>query len=134
MNHMTKRKWNGQSFSFNDIGEPPFVSDGLRDCFEYRYLGIEEATSGEYGAHVFRAVPGRVRCDGWHVHDLKFQMLYVLRGWILFEYEGEGVKRLRSGCCVLQPPGIRHRALRHSDDLEVLEIASPAVIGTRMVE
>jgi hypothetical protein len=31
---------------------------------------------------------------------------------------------------VLQPPGIRHRELRHSDDMELIEITSPADFAT----
>jgi hypothetical protein len=31
---------------------------------------------------------------------------------------------------VLQPPGIEHRELRHSDDLELIEITSPAEFST----
>jgi len=124
------KKWDGQYYNANHPDETPFVSDGLRGCFEYRYLGIEEATDGAYGAHVLRAVPGIPREDGWHYHELNFHMLYILQGWIKFEYEGQGVKILRKGSCSLQPPGIRHRALGHSDDLEMLEISSPAEIGT----
>jgi len=38
---------------------------------------------------------------------------------------------LRAGSCVLQPPGIRHRELRHSDDMELIEITFPAEFDTR---
>jgi len=37
---------------------------------------------------------------------------------------------LRAGSSVLQPPGIRHREVRHSDDLELIEIISPADFTT----
>ena len=61
-------------------------------------------------------------------------MVYVLKGWVTFEYEGEGPVTLEAGDCVHQPPGIRHRELAHSDDLEMLEIVTPANFGTREVE
>ena len=32
---------------------------GLRGFFEYRDLGINAATEGDYGANVIRAVPGK---------------------------------------------------------------------------
>ena len=32
---------------------------GLRGLFEYRDLGIDEATEGNYGANVIKAVPGK---------------------------------------------------------------------------
>ena len=35
--------------------------------------------------------------------------------------------------CVVQPPGIRHAELAHSDDLEMLEVTSPAQFETRVV-
>ena len=99
---------------------------GLRSFFEYRDLGITTATAGRIGAHVIRAVPGSPAQPHWHAHVLDFQMAYVLRGWVEFEYEDIGAVRLVPGSTVYQPPGIRHRELRHSDDLELLEITSPA--------
>jgi hypothetical protein len=38
---------------------------------------------------------------------------------------------MRAGTCFYQPPRIRHRELRHSPDLELLEIVSPANFATR---
>jgi hypothetical protein len=35
---------------------------------------------------------------------------------------------------VHQPPGIRHRELGHSDDLEMLEIVMPADYATQEVD
>lgn len=112
----------------------PFEGAGLRPFFEYRHLGIKEATKGAYAAHVIRAVPGMESPAAWHTHDLDFQMVYVTRGWVVFEYEGEGEHTLREGSCVLQPPGIRHREVRHSDDLELIEIVSPAEFATNDAE
>src|SRR3546814_8276825 len=57
-------------------------------------------------------------------------MVYVTRGWVVFEYEGSGEQVLRAGSCVLQPPCIRHRELRHSDDMELIEITAPAEFTT----
>ena len=51
-------------------------------------------------------------------------------GWIEFEYEGHGVVRLEEGSCVHQPPGIRHREVGHSDDVEMLEVVMPGVFKT----
>lgn len=126
MNHL----WKGQAFTVSHLDGSRFEAQGLRAFFEYRRLGIAEATSGRFGAHVIRAVPGRHSEPQWHTHDLDFQMVYVTRGWVVFEYEGQGEHILREGSCVLQPPGIRHREVRHSDDLELIEITSPAEFGT----
>ena len=57
----------------------------------------------------------------------------MLKRWIEFEYEGQGHVRLEAGSCVHQPPGIRHRELGHSDDVEMLEIVLPADFATEEV-
>ena len=103
---------------------------GLRAFFEYRDLGIKEATAGKVLAHVIRAIPGVQAMPQRHHHSVDFQMVYVLKGWIRFDYEGVGEVSLGAGSCVHQPPGIRHTELGHSDDLELIEIVMPADFGT----
>ncbi len=106
---------------------------GLRAFFEYRSLGIPEATQGKMGAHVIRGVPGDGARPEWHVHELEFQFVYVLKGWVEFEYEDIGFVRLEAGSTVFQPPLMRHREVRHSADVEMLEVTSPAEFVTRVV-
>jgi mannose-6-phosphate isomerase-like protein (cupin superfamily) len=111
---------------------------GLRSFMEYRDLGISEATHGQFRAHVIRIKkdgPGAhdLHTTGLHQHLCDFQMFYVLKGWIRFVYEGQGEHTFRAGDCVLQPPSIVHNELECSDDVEVLEIYSPAVHETRVV-
>lgn len=106
---------------------------GLRSFFEYRDLGIRQATQGRVDAHVIRAAAGRDFSSQPHRHDTEFQLVYVLQGWIEFEYEGQGVVRLEAGTCVYQPPGIRHRELGHSNDVEMLEVVLPAGFATEEV-
>jgi len=103
---------------------------GLRSFFEYRDLGIKDATGGRVVAHVIRAAAGAEFSGQPHLHRTTFQLVYVLKGWIEFEYEGQGRVRLETGSCAHQPPGIRHRELGHSEDLEMLEIAMPADFRT----
>ena len=103
---------------------------GLRPHFEYRDLGIEAATEGKVLAQVIRA---RQPCDGpgdQHRHHLDFQMVYVLKGWMRTEFEGVGERTLEAGDCMYQEPGIHHRVLDYSDDLEVIEITIPADFET----
>uniref|UniRef100_UPI0000ECF41C Hypothetical protein n=1 Tax=Paraburkholderia xenovorans (strain LB400) TaxID=266265 RepID=UPI0000ECF41C len=107
---------------------------GLREFFEYRDTGVNEATGGMFGAHVIRAIPGKEAKPTWHTHTVGFQLFYVLRGWVEFEYEDIGAVMLEAGGSAFQPPGVRHRELRHSDDLEVLEIVSPAGFATSVVD
>ena len=51
---------------------------GLRSFYEYRDLGIEEATAGRAVAHVIRAVPGRHAGPQRHHHEVELQLVYVL--------------------------------------------------------
>lgn len=120
-----------EGFSVSHLKDGRFESEGLRAFFEYRDLGIREATAGRFGAQVIRAKAGETSPGQWHSHDLEFQMVYVLRGWVRFEYEGVGEVLLEPGACVHQPPGIRHREIEHSDDLELIEITLPAEFETK---
>ena len=61
-------------------------------------------------------------------------MVYILRRWMRFEYDGVGEVLLRPGSCVHQPADIQHRETEHSDDLEMLEITSPAEFKTAAAE
>lgn len=106
---------------------------GLRSFFEYRDLGIRDATDGRVVAHVIRAAAGTEFSSQPHLHDTTFQLVYVLKGWIEFEYEGQGIVRLEAGSCVHQPPGIRHREIGHSEDVEMLEVVLPGVFETHEV-
>ena len=106
---------------------------GLRSFFEYRDLGIRDATQGRVVAHVIRAAAGNAFSSQPHLHRTDFQLVYVLKGWIEFEYEGQGIVRLEAGSCVHQPPDIRHRELGHSEDVELLEIVLPADFATEEV-
>ncbi len=103
---------------------------GLRSFFAYRDLGIATASAGGFGAHVIRAMPGQHAEPRWHRHHLEFQMVFVTRGWVRFEYEDIGEVMLKPGDSVWQPPRILHREIAHSDDLELVEITSPAKFET----
>ncbi len=113
--------------------DPAGFDCGLRQFFAYRDLGVADASRGGFGAHVIRAVPGEHAAAQWHTHSLDFQMVYVLRGWVEFEYADIGRVRLQAGSSVYQPPGVAHREVTHSDDLEMLEVTSPAQFETRVV-
>ena len=109
---------------------------GMRKIFDYRDLGIKQGTDGNFVAQVIRA-NGETEQDHihhWHVHDCAFQMIYILKGWAVFEYEGIGVRRLNAGDCVNQPPMIRHREIECSPDLELVEIVSPADFTTSLAD
>ena len=111
---------------------------GLRSFMEYRDLGIENATHGKFRAHTIRIKKEAgsdhdLHTTGLHQHNCDFQMFYVLNGWIKFVYEDHGEHTFTKGDCILQPPGIVHNELDCSDDVEILEIYSPAVHETKVV-
>lgn len=111
-------------------------TEGLRRIFDYRDLGIKDATKGDYIAQIIRANGKRQEDEvqHWHLHECTFQFVYVLKGWAKFEYEGEGVRTLRKGDCINQRPMVKHREIEYSDDYEVLEIVAPADFKTVIVD
>jgi len=123
-----------KNFRVSHLRGARFARRGLRNYFEYRDLGIKRATRGRVIAHVIRARPGRAPHGEWHAHDCRVQFVYVLKGWVLFEYEGVGRVMMKAGSCFYQPPNIRHREIRHSRDLELLEVVSPAAFRTYSLE
>lgn len=118
-----------KGFTVNHARDAGFER-GLRSFFEYRDLGIKQATDGKVVAHVIRAAAGGEFSAQPHAHATSFQLVYVLKGWIEFEYEGQGIVRLEAGSSVYQPPGIRHREVGHSEDVEMLEIVMPGDFAT----
>ena len=124
-----------QSFVVSHFG-PDAFADGLRSYAKYRDLGIAAATQGLARAHVIKMI---APCDPpvvskRHYHDVGFQMIYVLKGWIKGEYEGQGEATMREGSCWLQPPRIKHKVLDYSDDCELLEVILPADFATVELE
>ncbi len=117
-------------FSVSHRKRAKFPRRGLRGYFEYRDLGIKRATRGKVIAHVIRARPGKAPHGQWHRHDCDAQFVYVLKGWVELEYEGVGKVMMRAGTCFYQPPRIRHREIRHSKDVEMLEVVAPADFDT----
>ena len=135
---MTESKpLSGKSWDFvHNLASEAKWTPGLREIFEYRDLGIQDGTKGDFVAHLIRHNGKKVadQVQKWHVHDCHFQFVYVMNGWATFEYEGQGQHTIRKGDCILQTPGIRHREIACSDDFEVLEIVSPGDFATRVVE
>ncbi len=119
-----------QTFTVSHLGDASFA-EGLRTYAKYRDLGIADATQGLAVAQVIKFVPpctDEVRQK--HFHNVQFQMVYVLKGWIKTEMEGHGAHTMKAGSCWIQPPGIHHMVLDYSDDCEVLELVMPAEFET----
>jgi mannose-6-phosphate isomerase-like protein (cupin superfamily) len=124
-----------QRFTASHLHEADFQT-GLRRYAAYRDLGISDATGGMVQAHVIRFIPPcrPEEVSKLHYHDVNFQMVYVLKGWIKTEFDGEGSIVMQSGSAWIQPPRIKHKVLDYSDDCEVLEIILPADFKTVELE
>jgi quercetin dioxygenase-like cupin family protein len=120
-----------QRFMFSHHREEDF-DQGLRSYAKYRDLGVAPATGGMVQAHVIRMIPPfkPEEVSTPHYHDVDFQMVYVLKGWVTTEFEGEGTHTFYAGSCWIQPPKIKHTVLGYSDDCELLEIVLPADFET----
>jgi len=121
-----------QRIAISHHRDEDFKADGLRAYAKYRDLGIAEASQGLARAHVIRLVgpcnPAEV--SKLHFHDVDFQMVYVLKGWVKTYMEGQGETLMKQGSAWTQPPRIRHLIMDYSDDVELLEVILPAEFKT----
>ena len=102
--------------------------------FEMRENGLQAATGGTHTARIFRAASGGTVEPVMHWHDADFQYVHVLRGEIEFQLQGGERRTLVAGDAIWQPKGCLHCVTHVSDDLELLEIFSPADIATIRVD
>jgi mannose-6-phosphate isomerase-like protein (cupin superfamily) len=121
-----------QRIAISHHREEDFKADGLRTYARYRDLGIAAATNGLAQAHVIRLQgpcnPAEV--SKLHFHDVEFQMVYVLKGWVKTYMEGQGETLMKEGSAWTQPPRIKHLIMDYSDDVELLEVILPAEFKT----
>jgi mannose-6-phosphate isomerase-like protein (cupin superfamily) len=121
-----------QRIAISHHRDEDFKADGLRAYAQYRDLGVAEASQGLARAHVIRLIgpcnPAEV--SKLHFHDVDFQMVYVLKGWVKTYMEGQGETLMKEGSSWTQPPRIRHLIMDYSDDVELLEIILPAEFKT----
>ena len=129
----TAAKARARGFSVSRAADGGFKQRGLRAYFEYRDLGIVKASQGKVVAHVIRARPEKAPHGAWHTHSCNLQFVYVLKGWLRFEYEGVGKFLMKAGDCFVQPPNIVHREIAHSKNMELIEIVAPANFGSHDV-
>jgi hypothetical protein len=121
-----------QRIAISHYRDEDFVANGLRSYAHYRDLGIAEASHGLAQAHVIRLIgpcnPAEV--SKLHFHDVEFQMVYVLKGWVKTYLEGQGETLMKEGSAWSQPPRIKHLILDYSDNCELLEVILPAEFRT----
>jgi len=108
-----------------------YESDGLREEFLYRDLGFAEATRGDCHAHIIKARHLHGGHNGLHRHVVNWQFAMVLKGWVSFYYRDRDEEiRYEEGDAVTIPGNTLHELREYSEDLELLEITSPAVYQT----
>jgi mannose-6-phosphate isomerase-like protein (cupin superfamily) len=121
-----------QRIAISHYRDEDFKADGLRAYAHYRDLGVAEASHGLAQAHVIRLIgpcnPAEV--SKLHFHDVEFQMVYVLKGWVKTYMEGQGETLMKQGSSWTQPPRIKHLIMDYSDDVELLEVILPAEFKT----
>jgi len=127
-----KRARPKQRIAISHHRDEDFKADGLRAYAKYRDLGVAEASQGLARAHVIRLVgpcdPDEV--SKLHFHDVDFQMVYVLKGWVKTYMEGQGETLMKQGSSWTQPPRLKHLIMDYSDDVELLEVILPADFET----
>jgi hypothetical protein len=127
-----KRARPKQRVAISHHREEDFKADGLRTYAKYRDLGVADASGGAARAHVIRLMGP---CDPdvvskLHFHDVDFQMVYVLKGWVKTYMDGVGETTFSEGSSWTQPPRIKHLIMDYSDDVELLEVILPADFRT----
>jgi hypothetical protein len=127
-----KRNRPKQRVAISHYRDEDFKADGLRAYAQYRDLGFAAASQGLAQAHVIRLIgpcnPAEV--SKLHFHDVEFQMVYVLKGWVKTYMEGQGETLMQAGSAWTQPPRIKHLIMDYSDDVELLEVILPAEFKT----
>jgi hypothetical protein len=127
-----KRARPKQRIAISHHRDEDFKADGLRAYAQYRDLGVADASGGVARAHVIRLIgpcdPNEV--SKLHFHDVDFQMVYVLKGWVKTYMEGIGETTFSEGSSWTQPPRIKHLIMDYSDDVELLEVILPADFKT----
>jgi quercetin dioxygenase-like cupin family protein len=116
-------------FSHVKPGDTGWRSDGLRDFFLYRDLGVEQATAGRVLAQLVKANKPPEKGTGWHRHGADFHIVLMIKGWAKFMYEDKDTL-VAAGDCVHQRPGIVHYLYDYSPDMEYLEVVGPADFTT----
>jgi quercetin dioxygenase-like cupin family protein len=115
-----------------DSPEARYAEEGLRAFFAYRAMGIIEATHGKLRVQLVRAARKASEAKGgtgFHIHTADVHVVYMVRGWARFDYDGVDTL-VEAGDCVHQRPGIVHNLYDWSDDMEFMEIIAPADFTT----
>lgn len=121
------RTFGGQRFVHHQTAEAtwkPWKSTG----FEYRDIGIGQATNNLAGAVVVRLSSVERTRSHHYNHNGEFLFLFILQGAVTLSSEECGEQQILAGdCCVI--PANFHASLDNaSADLEFIEVSLPGVL------
>ncbi len=117
------REWQGQRFVYNQAKGAAWAPFRLQG-FAARDTTINANTKGIAGVQVVRRAKGDPLWTR-HAGDILFG--FVIEGSFLLEGEGKEPYRLGPGDAFVTPPGMWTRWSEPSADLEILDVALPAV-------
>ena len=127
---LSAHKTSGQKVAHARSAEPVLVK-GRRDFFSYRDLGVAEGSAGTMRAQVMKSSQGMSEPTGWHYHECDGQFIYILKGWVDLQVEDGRTLRVEEGDSLFIPGYMRHNEIRTSKEMEILEVSSPGVMGTK---
>ncbi len=127
---LSASKTSSQKVAHARIAEPKLVK-GRREFFSYRDLGVAEGSAGAMRAQVMKASQGLSQPTGWHYHECDGQFIYILKGWVELQFEDGRTLRVEEGDSLFIPGYMRHNEIRTSEEMEILEVSTPGVMGTR---
>ena len=86
----------------------PVLVKGRREFFQYRDLGVAQASGGGMRAQVMMASQGLSQPTGWHYHECEGQFIYIIKGWVDLEFEDGRTIRVEQGDSLYIPGHMRH--------------------------
>ena len=122
-----QRLFNGQHFIRHEAAKAewkPWRMEG----FEARDIGIATATDGLAGVHVARPV-GQPHSE-FVSHDADLLFTFLLNGSAEFNCDQKDSELLTAGDSFIVPGNMKHSLSKCSEDMEILEVALPAVFNT----
>jgi mannose-6-phosphate isomerase-like protein (cupin superfamily) len=121
------RDFGGQPFNFHDASAATWIPWRV-DGFEIRDTGIAAATADLVSVVVMRpkAPPSAISM----AHDGELLFNFVLEGSLTLDCQDDGCWNLVAGDSYAVPAGMNYTLSDFSDDLNVLEITSPASFKT----
>lgn len=106
------------------------IKPGRRTFFQYRDLGVEDASGGRMRANISSSIEGMVDQTGWHYHECDMQFVYVMQGKVVIEFEDGTEASFGPGDAMFIPGGTKHNEVYVSEDKISLEVCLPAKMGT----